>query len=76
MNYFLLTLLAIAAVVSIVILILFIILLGVWMKGSSVVALPGLGIIVATPLALVYLLVAEIVMVFIAAYLARLVFGE
>jgi hypothetical protein len=52
------------------------------MKGSSAVALPGLGIIVATPLALALLFVAEIIMVLISAYLvrlipiARLLFGE
>jgi hypothetical protein len=82
MNYLLLALLAISVIVSILILILFIIFLGFWMKGSSILALPGLGVIVATPLVLILLLVVEIVMVLISAYLvrlipiARLLFGE
>jgi hypothetical protein len=82
MNYLFLALLAISVIISIVILTLFIILLGVWMKGSSSLAFPGLGLIVATPLVLMLLSVAEIVMVLIAAYLlrlipiARLLFGE
>lgn len=82
MNYLLLALLVISVIVSILILILFIIFLGLWMKGSSILALPGLGIIVATPLALMLLLVVEVVVVLIAAYLVRLIsfapllFGE
>jgi hypothetical protein len=78
----LLALLTISVIVSIIILIVFIILLGTWMKGSSSLAFPGLGLIVATPLVLILLLVAEIVMVLIAAYLvklipiARLLFGD
>lgn len=82
MNYILLGLLAVAVIISIIILTLFIIVLGVWMKGSSSLAFPGLGLIVATPLVLILLLVAEIVMVLSAAYLvrvipiARLLFGE
>ena len=73
MNYFLLALLAVSVIVSILILILFIIFLGVWMKGSSNLAFPGLGLIVATPLVLILLLVVEIVMVLISAYLVRLI---
>lgn len=82
MNYLLLGLLAVSVIISIIILTLFIIVLGVWMKGSSSLAFPGLGLIVATPLVLILLLVAEIVMVLSAAYLvrvipiARLLFGE
>lgn len=82
MNYLLLALLAISVISCILILILFIILLGLWMKGTSSLVLPGLGLIIATPLVLILLLVVEIVMVFIAAYLvrlipiARLLFGE
>jgi hypothetical protein len=82
MIYLLVALLAISVIISIVILIVFIILLGLWMKGASAVALPGLGLIVATPLALMLLSVVEIVMVLIAAYLVRLIpighllFGE
>jgi len=82
MNYLLLILLAISIIISIVVLVLFIILLGVWMKGASSLALPGLGVIVATPIDLLLLLVVEIIVVFIAAYLVRLIplgrllFGE
>jgi hypothetical protein len=82
MNYLLLALLAISLIIAIVILILFIILLGIWMKGSSSLLLPGLGLIVATPVVLILLLVVEIIIVFIAAYLVRLIpigrllFGE
>ena len=82
MNYILLVLSAILIIISIIILVLFIFLLGVWMKGSSSLAFPGLGLIVATPLVLILLLVAETIMVLIAAYLvrlipiARLLFGE
>ena len=73
MNYLLFALLAISVIISIVILILFIILLGSWMKGTSSLAFPGLGLIVATPIVLVLLLVLEIIIVFIAAYLVRLI---
>jgi hypothetical protein len=82
MNYLLLALLAISVIVSILVLILFIIFLGLWMKGSTSLVLPGLGVIVATPLVLLMLLVVEIIMVLISAYLvrlipiARLLFGE
>ena len=82
MNYILLALFAISVIISIIILVLFIFLLGVWMKGSSSLAFPGLGLIVATPLVLILLLVAETIMVLIAAYLVRLIpivrllFGE
>lgn len=47
--------------------------LGFWMKGASSIVLPGLGIIVATPLLLILLLVAEIILVVLAAYLVRYV---
>jgi hypothetical protein len=73
MNYLLLALLAILVIISIIVLILFIILLGVWMKGVSTLALPGLGIIISTLLVLITLLVAEILIVLIAAYVVRLI---
>lgn len=82
MNYLLLALLAISVLVAILILTLFIIFLGLWMKGLTSVVLPGLGVIVATPLVVLLLLVVEIVMVLISANLvrlipiARLLFGE
>jgi hypothetical protein len=47
--------------------------IGVWMKGTSSLVFPGLGLIVATPIVLVLLLVVEIIIVFIAAYLVRLI---
>ncbi len=73
MNYLLLALLAISVIVSIVILILFILFLGLWMKGTTSLALPGLGVIVATPLVLILLLVVETIMVLISAFLVRLI---
>ncbi len=78
MSYLLLILSMLAALL---ILVLFILVLGLWMKGVSSVALPGLGLIVATPLILL-LLFLETVFVILAAYLvrlipfARLLFGE
>ncbi|MDQ3668151.1 MAG: hypothetical protein M3410_16575 [Acidobacteriota bacterium] len=45
--------------------------LGFWMKGADSIALPGLGIIVATPLLLILLIVVEIILVILAAYLVR-----
>ena len=79
MSYLLLILSVLAALL---ILILFILALGLWMKGVSALALPGLGIIVATPLVLMALLFLETVFVLLAAYLvrfipfARLMLGE
>jgi hypothetical protein len=73
MNYLLLALLAISVIISIVILILFILFLGLWMKGTTSLALPGLGVIVATPLVLILLLVVETIMVLISAFLVRLI---
>ncbi len=52
------------------------------MKGADSLAFPGLGLLVSTPLILVALLVSEIGMVLLAAYLVRyipimqLMFGE
>ena len=82
MNYLLMALLAISVIIAIVILIIFIGVLGAWMKGADSLAFPGLGLLIATPLILVALLVSEIVMVLLAAYLVRyipimqLMFGE
>lgn len=73
MNYLLLALLAISVIVSILVLILFIIFLGLWMKNLTSLVLPGLGVIVATPLVLLMLLVVEIIMVLISAHLVRLI---
>jgi hypothetical protein len=82
MNYLLMTLLAISVIIAVAILIIFIGVLGVWMKGADALAFPGLGLLVSTPLILVMLLVSEIVMVLLSAYLVRyipimqLMFGE
>jgi hypothetical protein len=75
-------LLILATLAALFILVLCILLLGLWMKGVSAVVLPGLGIIVATPLLLMALLFLEVVFVLLAAYLvrflpfARLMLGE
>ena len=79
MSYLLLILSTLAALL---ILVLFILALGLWMRGAHALALPGLGIIIATPLVLALLLFLETVLVLLAAYcvrlipFARLMFGE
>ncbi len=45
--------------------------LGLWMKGVGSIALPGLGIIIGTPLFLILFSVAEVLLMLIAAYLVR-----
>ena len=56
--------------------------LGLWLKGADSVALPGLGIIIATPLLVAVLAVAEVGVIFCAAYCVRylpavrMLFGE
>jgi hypothetical protein len=45
--------------------------LGFWMKGADVILLPGLGLIIATPLILALLVTLEIGVVVLAAYLVR-----
>jgi hypothetical protein len=56
--------------------------LGFWLKGTNAIALPGLGIIVATPLLVAALAVAEVGAVVCAAYcvrylpVARVLFGD
>lgn len=75
-------LLILSTLAALFVLVLFILLLGLWLKGASSLALPGLGLIVATPLVLLVLLSLEIVFVLLAAYLvrfipfARLMLGE
>ena len=66
-NLVLVLLIIIAAVILVAI----IGLLGVWMKGADSIALPGLGIIIATPLLLILLIVVELILVILAAYLVR-----
>jgi hypothetical protein len=45
--------------------------LGFWLKGAGVIALPGLGILIATPALVTALAVAEIGAIFCAAYCVR-----
>jgi hypothetical protein len=66
-NFGLILLVLIAAVVLVAI----IGVLGFWMKGVGSIALPGLGIIVATPLLLILLCIVEIIFILLAAYLVR-----
>lgn len=41
-----------------------------WLKGSSSIAFPGLGIIVATPLVTILLIVIELIVVVIAMFVS------
>jgi|GEM_PF-5609163 len=66
-------LLALSVLIAAIVLVAIIAVLGFWMKGASSMVLPGLGIIVATPLLLILLLVVEIILVVLAAYLVRYV---
>jgi hypothetical protein len=45
--------------------------LGLWLKGADSIALPGLGIIIATPLLVTVLVMAEFGAIFCAAYCVR-----
>ncbi len=75
-------LLILSLMIAVLTLIVFIGVLGIWMKGADSLAFPGLGLVVATPVVLVLLLVFESLMVLLAAYLVRfipmmqLMFGE
>ena len=56
--------------------------IGFWFKGADSIALPGFGIIVATPLLVTLLVIAEFGAIFCAAYCVRyfptvsMLFGE
>ncbi len=56
--------------------------LGFWLKGADNIALPGLGVIIATPLLVTVLVMAEFGAIFCAAYCVRylptvsMLFGE
>ena len=56
--------------------------LGFWLKGADSIALPGLGVIIATPLLVAALAAAEVGAVCCAAYcvrylpVARMLFGD
>jgi small-conductance mechanosensitive channel len=63
-------LLILSLLVAIALLILLIVVLGSWMTGGCAVVFPGLGLLIATPLFFILLLVAEIVVVLLVAYLA------
>ena len=45
--------------------------LGFWLKGANAIVLPGLGVIIATPLLVAALAVAEVGAIFCAAYCVR-----
>ena len=45
--------------------------LGFWLKGVQSIALPGLGIIIATPLLVTLLVIVEFGAIFCAAYCVR-----
>ncbi len=45
--------------------------LGFWMQGADVILLPGLGLLIATPLVLALLVTLEIGVVVLTAYLVR-----
>ena len=45
--------------------------LGFWLKGADSIALPGLGIIIATPLLVTVLVIAELGALLCAAYCVR-----
>ena len=64
-------LLVLLILVAAVILVALIGVLGIWMKGANVIAFPGLGLLVATPLIVVLLVTIEIGVVVLAAYLMR-----
>jgi hypothetical protein len=45
--------------------------LGLWMRGASAIAFPGAGLLIATPLIFIMFLIAEAVVVVLAASLVR-----
>jgi hypothetical protein len=45
--------------------------LGFWLKGADTIALPGLGLLIATPLLVAVLAAAEAGAIFCAAYCVR-----
>lgn len=64
-------LLAVLMLIAIAILIAIIGVLGLWLSDSSSIVFPGLGIIIATPLVLAFLIVVEAIVVTFAAFLVR-----
>ena len=45
--------------------------LGLWMRGASAIVFPGAGLVVATPLIVIVILLAEVVVIALAASLVR-----
>jgi hypothetical protein len=45
--------------------------LGLWLKGATTLAFPALGLILPTPLIVISLIVMEVALVMLAAYLVR-----
>ena len=75
-------LLVLLYLVAAAILIPLILALGFWLKGAGSIALPGLGVIIATPLLVAALAFVEVGAIFGAAYCvrylpaARMLFGD
>lgn len=63
--------LGVLIVLAVIILLAIIGLLGLWLRGVDSIAFPGLGLIVATGLILILLIIAEIIVVTLAAFLVR-----
>lgn len=63
--------LVLLVLVAVIILIMIIGLAALWLKGGTSIALPSLGIVVSGGIVLCFLILAEITIVAIAAYLAR-----
>lgn len=63
--------LAASTLLAVAVLIALIGILGLWMKGVGSIAFPGLGVIVGTQVFLIALSIAELSLVFVAAYLVR-----
>ena len=64
-------LLVILYLIAAAILVPLILALGFWLKGGDSIALPGLGVIIATPLLVTALVMAEFGAIFCAAYCVR-----
>lgn len=65
--------LAASTLLALAVLIALIGVLGLCMKGVGSIAFPGLGVIVGTKLLLIALTLAELSLVFVAAYLVRFI---
>lgn len=65
--------LAVLIIIATILLIGVIGMLGLWMKGVSNILFPGLGLIVSTPLVLIFLIIVEVAVVTFAAYLVRFI---